>query len=119
VVFGLVPIGLGIFGAATHANGLVRGVWLGLVLAGVATTTCWVWSLAFETAHPHESAEFWLRHEAKIRPRFFRGSAMTVVVGVVVLTLAAAAHWPMLAGLAVAPTVTAACVVVLMWGKVP
>ena len=107
-------------GLATDSPGsFAFGFWIGLLLAALGMCAGWLRSIVFESQHLGESAEFWVRQEAKVRPRMFVACALVAALGVVGLAVAGASASASMAGFWIAPTFVAGSVVLLMWGKVP
>src|SRR4051812_927958 len=47
------------------------GLGLSLIACLLMGAIAWSWSIYFESHHLHETPEFWVQQEAKIRPRMF------------------------------------------------
>jgi hypothetical protein len=119
IIFGVVPGAAGLLGISGRSHGLARGIWYGVALAAATITLCWLISIRFESRHLGETAEFWLRHEGIVRPRFFAGAIGTAVASVLVLIGGIVSAAPEVSGAAVAPAFVSTSLLVLMWGKVP
>ena len=120
MIFAAIPGAIALVGLATDSPGsFAFGFWLGLLVAAGGMALGWLRSVAFESKHLDESAAFWVRQEAKVRPRMFAFCSVTAGLGVVALATAKASSSASLAGFSIAPTFVAVSGVVLMWGKVP
>ena len=116
----LVPAVVAVYGILANPHvSFGFGVYVGVLNAASAMALGWLRSMAFESRHPDEPAEFWLHQEAKIRPRMFIVCAVLAALGALGLGAALAADATFIAGLLLAPTFIAASTVALMWGKVP
>ena len=120
MICALVPAAIAVYGILANPHvSFGLGVYVGVLIAASAMALGWLRSIAFESRHPDESAEFWLDQEAKIRPRMFRVCALLAAFGVLGLVAALVADATFIAGLLLAPTFVAASTVALLWGKVP
>lgn len=112
---------------ALTASGLVfreEGTWgtgvrIGILVSLGCVVGMWAVSLRFEGQHLAEPAEFWISHEAKIRPRAFRTSASVLVLSVLAIVAATTMNRAFLEGFFVGPAATCFFIVGVMWGKVP
>lgn len=120
LIFAGIPGGVALMGLATDSPGsFAFGFWTGLLMAALAMAAGWLRSMVFESKHLDESAAFWVRQEAKVRPRMFATCALITALGVVGLAVARVSSSAPVAGFWIAPTFVAGSVVVLMWGNVP
>jgi hypothetical protein len=120
LVFSLAPAVVAALALASHPHpDFGSGVWLGVLIASIGIGLGWARSIAFESRHPDESADFWLAREAVVRPRAFFTCLVLTGLGLLMLVAALVSGRPFLAGLCIAPTYTATAIVLLMWGKVP
>ena len=120
LIFAGIPGAIALVGLASDSPGsFAFGFWIGLLAAAGGMALGWLRSMAFESKHLDESAAFWIRQEAKVRPRMFAFCALASGLGAVGLAVAKASSSASLAGYSIAPTFVAVSGVVLMWGKVP
>lgn len=95
------------------------GLRLGWLATALLITVSYAWGIVFESRNLGETAEFWARVEARVRPRWFYGAFLiatsSIAGGLVSWVLGSG----VLAGLSLAVLFTATFFVLLLWGKVP
>jgi len=106
-------------GLATRHGRSARVFFAGLAVSAVALAAMWGYSWFFEVRHSNQTADFWRRQEAKMRPRMFAGFSFGLIAGAGIMVLSLTSGRPYVAAALLAPTFLCFSVVVLMWGKVP
>jgi hypothetical protein len=120
LVFSLAPAVIATLALISHPHpDFGSGVWLGVLVSALGIGLGWARGIAFESRHTDESANFWMAHEAVIRPRMFYSCLVVTGIGLVIFLAAVVSGGPFLGGLCMAPTYTTTAIVLLMWGKVP
>jgi len=114
---------IAILGVAVGEHGLHSDFGTGLALSLIAfLAVCaleWSRSIQFETRHLHESPDFWLNQEARVRPRLFWGHAVLLSLGIGAMVVGAVRGDGVVAGAGLGCAFCGGAVVALMWGKVP
>jgi hypothetical protein len=120
IFFSAIPGCLSILGIfARHAWDFGAGVWAGVLIAAAFNGLAWSRSIAFESRHLSEGADFWVEREALVRPRFFYGSVVAAALFLCGLVLAVSIGAHFAAGMCLPLAFTSTAFVMLLWGKVP
>jgi hypothetical protein len=121
VLLGVVPFALAGLGILTdfRPDSAAFGLKLGVLLAATFNILAWTRSLRFETLHADESAEFWARHEAHMRPRAFLGCCVTLVTTAAGAVFGLAVGWTSFAVCCAVISAYALILVTIMAGKIP
>lgn len=95
------------------------GLRIGWLATALLVTVSYAWGILFETRNLGETAEFWARVEARIRPRWFYGATFAATTSVVLGLVGWLLGSGLVAGLNFSVFLTSGFFVLLLWGKVP